>query len=106
MIARYAKRNLMRFFRADAAFSIPAIHERLEEAGCFYAIRLPTNAVLRETIAHRLTRPVGQPSQTRIKCFHEDFQYQAQSRETERRVIAKIECPPPWSFLRHRSRHG
>nr|WP_213394550.1 hypothetical protein [Yoonia sp.] len=37
---------------------IPAIYELLEEAGYFYAIWLPANNVLREKIAHRLTRPV------------------------------------------------
>ena len=88
----------MRFLRADAA--IPAIYERLEEAGYFYAIRLPANAVLREKIAHRLTRPVGRSSQTRVKCFYEDFHYQAQSRESERRVIAKVEWHPGELFPR------
>ena len=100
VIARYARRHLMRFLRADAAFAIPAIYERLEEAGYFYAIRLPANAVLREKIAHRLTRPVGRPSQTRVKCFHEDFHYQAQSRESERRVTAKVEWHPGELFPR------
>ena len=102
MIARYARRDLMRFFRADAALAIPAIYNRLEEAGYFYAIRLPANAVLREKIAHRLTRPVGRPSQTWIKRFYEDFHYQAQSWDRERRVIAKVEwhpgsCSPAWA---------
>jgi len=32
---------------ADAAYASPAIYARLEEAGYFYAIRLPANAVLR-----------------------------------------------------------
>jgi hypothetical protein len=41
--------------------AIPAIYARLEEAGYFYAIRLPANNVLREKIAHRLTRLVGRP---------------------------------------------
>jgi len=94
VIARYAKRDLMRFFRADAAYANPAIYARLEEAGYFYAIRLPANAVLREKIAHRLTRPVGRPSLTKVKRFFEDFHYQAQSWEDERRVIAKIEWHP------------
>ena len=66
VIARYAERDLCgRFFRADAAYAIPAIYERLEEARFFYAIRLPANNVLREKIAHRLTRPVGRPSPVR-----------------------------------------
>ncbi|MDU8913741.1 IS1380 family transposase [Aestuariicoccus sp. MJ-SS9] len=100
VIARYAKRNLMRFFRADAAYASPAIYARLEEEGYFYAIRLPVNAVLREKIAHRLTRPVGRPSLTKVKRFYEDFHYQAQSWEDERRVIAKIEWHPGELFPR------
>jgi hypothetical protein len=100
VIARYAKRDLMRFFRADAAYASPAIYARLEEAGYFYAIRLPANAVLREKIAHRLTRPVGRPSLTKVKRFYEGFHYQAQSWEDERRVIAKIEWHPGELFPR------
>ncbi len=100
VIARYAKRDLMRFFRADAAYANPAIYARLEEAGYFHAIRLPANAVLREKIAHRLTRPVGRPSLTKVKRFFEDFHYQAQSWEDERRVIAKIEWHPGELFPR------
>ena len=94
VITRYAKRDIMRFFRADAAYAIPALYERLEEAGYFYAIRLPSNAVLKEKIAHRLTRPVGRPSQTKVKRLYEDFEYQAQSWDKPRRVIAKIEWHP------------
>ena len=88
VIARYAKRDIMRFFRADAAYAIPAIpaiDERLEEAGYFCAIRLPTNAVLRSRIAHRMTRPVGRPSLTKIKRLYEDFEYQAASWDKPRR---------------------
>ena len=59
VIARYAERDIMRFFRADAAYAMPAIYERLEEAGYFYAIRLPANAVLKDKIAHRLAQPWG-----------------------------------------------
>lgn len=100
VIARYAGRDLLRFFRADAANAIPAICQRLEEAGYFHAIRLPANAVLREKIAHRLTRPVGRPSQTKVKRLYEDFEYQAQSWDKPRRVIAKIEWHPGELFPR------
>jgi len=41
-----------------------------------------------------MTRPVGRPSQTKVKRLYEDFSYQAQSRDKERRVIAKIEWRP------------
>jgi len=67
-IARYAKRDLMRFFRADAAYASPAIYQRLEEVGYYYAIRLPSNAVLRNKVAHLPTRPVDRPSQTRVNA--------------------------------------
>ena len=119
VIARYAGRNLGgRVFRADAivapspsslgpmarlmatpsdngdAYAISALYARLEETGYFYAIRLPANAVLKEKIAHRLTRPVGRPSKSKVKRFYEDFQYQAASWDKPRRVIAKIEWHP------------
>ena len=81
-------------------YAIPAIYERLEEAKYFYAIRLPANNVLREKIAHRLTRPVGRPSQTKVKRFYEDFEYQAASWDKPRRVIAKIEWHPGELFPR------
>ncbi|EFD4947787.1 IS1380 family transposase [Escherichia coli] len=101
VIARYAERDLGgRFFRADAAYAIPAIYERLEEARFFYAIRLPANAVLKDKIAHRLTRPVGRPSLTKVKRFFEEFEYQAASWDKERRVIAKIEWHPGELFPR------
>jgi hypothetical protein len=100
VIARYAERDIMKFFRADAAYATPDLYERLEEADYFYAIRLPANAVLKDKIAHRLTRPVGRPSKTRVKRFYEDFQYQAQSWDKPRRVIAKIEWHPGELFPR------
>ena len=97
----YAERDLGgRFFRADAAYATPAIYERLEEARFFYPIRLPANNALREKIAHRLTRPVGRPSLTKVKRFYEDFEYQAASWDKERRVIAKIEWHPGELFPR------
>lgn len=49
---------------------------------------------MREKIAHRLTRPAGRPSLTKVKRFFEDFHYQAASWCKERRVIAKIEWHP------------
>ena len=101
VIARYATREFGgRFFRADAAYASPAIYARREEAGYFYAIRLPANNVLREKIAHRLTRPVGRHSLTKVKRFYEDFEYQAASWDKPRRAIAKIEWPPGELFPR------
>ena len=60
-IARYAERDIMRFFRGDAAFAIPELYETLEAEGYHYAIRLKKNPVLDKKISHRLSRPVGRP---------------------------------------------
>jgi hypothetical protein len=49
------------YFRADAAFASPDVYEYLENEGIKYAIRLPTNPILQERIAHLLSRPVGRP---------------------------------------------
>jgi len=100
VIERYAQRDIMRFFRADAAFAIPELYETLEAAGYFYAIRLRKNAVLEEQIAHRLTRPVGRPSKTKVKRFYEEFTYQAALWDKPRRVVAKIEWHPGDLFPR------
>ncbi|GGC10436.1 hypothetical protein GCM10011363_28930 [Marivita lacus] len=79
----------MWFFRADAAHAIPALYERLEEADYFYVILLPANNVLREKIAHLLTRPAGRLLQTKVKRFFEDFQYQAASWDKPRGTAAQ-----------------
>ena len=100
VITRYAKRDIMRFFRGDAAFAIPELYETLEAEGYFYAIRLKKNAVLQEKISHRLTRPVGRPSKTKIKRFYETFEYQAASWSKPRQVVAKIEWHPGDLFPR------
>ena len=55
---------------------------------------MPANNVLREKIAHRLTRPVGHPSLAKVKRIYEDFQYQAAFWDKERRVVTKIEWHP------------
>lgn len=100
VIARYAKRDIMRFFRGDAAFAIPELYETLEAEGYHYAIRLKKNAVLDKKISHRLTRPVGRPSKTKIKRLYEVFEYQAASWSKPRWVVAKIEWHPGELFPR------
>jgi len=52
----------------------------------------PANNILREKIAQRLTRPVERAALINVKRFYEDFEYQAASRDKERRVIANIDC--------------
>src|SRR5687767_6097672 len=90
VIARYRGRGLVLYFRGDAAFAKPELYERLEAEGIGYAIRLPTNPVLQERIAHLLTRPVGRPPK-KPQVFHASFTYQAQSWAKPRRIVAKVE---------------
>ena len=93
VVARYRKRKMRRFFRADAAFANPEVYEFLETEGYKYAIRLPANQVLRDRIAHLLKRPVGRPPHE-IRRFYANFSYQAQSWKASRRVVAKVEWHP------------
>ena len=61
VVARYKGRKVRLYFRGDAAFASPEMYEYLEAEGFLYAIRLPTNQILQESIGHLLTRPVGRP---------------------------------------------
>lgn len=99
VMARYANRDILRFFRADAAFALPALYETLEAEGYFYAIRLPANAVLQERIADLLKRPVGRPP-NHVRRVYGDFDYQAGSWGKPRRVLAKVEWHPGELFPR------
>ena len=99
VIARYADKDILRFFRADAAFALPALYKTLEAEGYFYAIRLPTNAVLQDKIADLLKRPVGRPP-NHVRRVYGDFDYQAGSWDKLRRVLAKVEWHPGELFPR------
>ena len=93
VVARYRDRKLRRYFRGDAAFASPDIYEFLEAEGYTYAIRLKANAVLQESIAHLLSRPVGRPP-NHVRRFHASFSYQAGSWDRKRRIVAKVEWHP------------
>jgi Transposase DDE domain group 1 len=90
VVARYRDRAGRRYFRADAAFAAPEVYEYLEAEDFFYAIRLPANQVLQRRISHLLTRPVGRPPKS-VRRYYYSFDYQAQSWDRARRVVAKIE---------------
>jgi hypothetical protein len=84
---------LRRFFRGDADFAAPDIYEFLEAEGFKYAIRLPANNVLQDSIGYLLKRPVGRPP-IEVRRYYANFSYQAQSWKTPRRVVAKVEWHP------------
>ena len=79
--------------RGDAAFASPGIYDYLEAGGVSYAIRLPANTVLQQSIAHLLKRPVGRPPKA-VRHYHASFGYRAASWSRTRRVVAKVEWHP------------
>ena len=89
VVVRYQGRNPRRYFRGDAAFALPDLYEYLEAEGFLYAIRLPKNPILQESVAHLLTRPVGRPP-NHVLRFHASFSYRAGSWDRKRRVVAKV----------------
>ena len=99
VVARYKERDLRRYFRGDAAFASPDINKFLEDEGFLYAIRLPKNQVLLESICHLLTRPVGRPP-NHVRRHYASFSYRAKSWDKARRVVAKVEWHPSELFPR------
>ena len=93
VVERYKATKVRLYFRGDAAFASPDIYEYLEAEGFLYAIRLPANTVLQESIAHLLTRPVGRPP-NHVRRYYANFSYQAGSWNKKRRVVAKVEWHP------------
>ena len=93
VVERYRERDLRRYFRGDAAFASPDIYEFLEAGGFLYAIRLPKNPILQESIGHLLTRPVGRPP-NHVRRYYASFSYRAGSWDKKRRVVSKVEWHP------------
>jgi Transposase DDE domain group 1 len=77
---------------------MPEVYEFLEAERIKYAIRLPANRVLQDSIGYLLKRPVGRPAHHVRRC-HASFSYQAGSWSKPRRVIAKVEGIPK-NFIR------
>jgi hypothetical protein len=90
VVERYRGEAVPKFFRADAAFANPEVYEYLEAEGFLYAMRLPSNAILEDSIRHLLTRPVGRPPRKPIVVYY-CFPYRAKSWNRPRRVVAKVE---------------
>ena len=93
VVERYRERDLRRFFRGDAAFAAPEIHEFPETEGGRYTIRLKADAILQQSIACLPTRPVGRSPDHMIRT-HAGFSHQAGSWDKKRRVVARVERHP------------
>ncbi len=89
MVARYSEETILKFFRTDAAFANPQVYEFLEGETFFYAIRLPSNSVLKGSIVRLLTRPVRRPPKKPVVLYH-SFLYQAGNWDRPRRVVVKV----------------
>ena len=74
-------------------FALPGIYEFLEAEGFRYAIRLPANRVLQDSIGHLLKRPVGRPPKD-VRRYYATFSYRAATWTKPRRVVAKVEWHP------------
>ncbi len=61
VVTRKKARKVRLYFRGDAAFASPEMYEYLEAEGMLYAIRLPANTALQESIVDLLRRPIGRP---------------------------------------------
>src|SRR5262245_31084061 len=72
---------------------MPEVYEFLEAERIKYAIRLPANRILQDSIGYLLKRPVGRPAHHVRRCYA-SFSYQAGSWSQPRRVIAKVEWHP------------
>ena len=91
VVVRYRGKVSRIYFRADAAFAMPAVYEFLEAERIKYVIRLPANPVLEGRIGYLLKRPVGRPP-NEVQRFYANFTYQAGSWIKPRRVIAQYRC--------------
>ena len=58
-----------------------------------YAIRLPANRVLQDSIGHLLKRPVGRPPKD-VRRYYASFSYRAATWTKPRLVVAKVEWHP------------
>ncbi len=93
VLARYADRELMRLFRADAALAVPELYKTPEAEGCSYAVRPGKTAVPESRIAPVLKRPADRPP-THVRGICGDFAYQAASRDKPRRVVTNPPMEP------------
>jgi hypothetical protein len=93
VIASYRDIVKRLYFRGDAAFANPEMYEFLEAGHIGYAIRVPANSVLQRRIGYLLKRPVGRPPHE-VRRYYASFSHRAQSWNTPRRVVAKVEWHP------------
>lgn len=87
--------------RADAGFGLPLMYNTCEENGLSYTFGFSTNTRLRKLTEGLMKQAVGRYEQTKQKArLFECFQYQCDSWEHPRTVVAKAECHAGGTNLR------
>lgn len=87
--------------RADAGFGLPLMYNTCEENGLSYTLGFATNPRLKKLTEGLMQRAVEQYGQTKQKArLFECFQYQCDSWDHPRTVIAKAECHAGGTNLR------
>jgi hypothetical protein len=87
--------------RADAGFGLPLMYKTCEENGLSYTLGFSSNPRLKKLTEGLMQRAVEQYGQTRQKArLFECFQYQCDSWDHPRTVIAKAECHAGGTNLR------
>jgi hypothetical protein len=87
--------------RADAGFGLPVMYKTCEQNGLSYTLGFSTNPRLRKLTEALMQRAVEQYELTKQKArLFECFQYQCDSWEHPRAVIAKAECHAGGTNLR------
>jgi hypothetical protein len=87
--------------RADAGFGLPLMYNTCEENGLSYTLGFSSNPRLKKLTEGLMQRAVEQYEQTGQKArLFECFQYQCDSWEHPRTVIAKAECHAGGTNLR------
>ena len=87
--------------RGDAGFGVPWMYEICEQNGLFYTFGFATNERLKRRTEDLMHRAVQQYDQTREKQrLFQCFEYQADTWEHPRTIVAKAECHSVGTNLR------
>jgi hypothetical protein len=99
---RAAREDVAIHVRGDCGFGVPWMYEICEKTpGITYTFGLAANAVLQRIAQPLMDRAVAQYEQTKVKQrLFMAFEYQAESWDHPRTVIAKAECHAAGTNLR------
>jgi hypothetical protein len=98
---RQQRPDIQIHLRADAGFGLPAMYKVCEENGLSYTLGFSSNARLKTLAEGLMQQAVQQYGRTKEKArLFECFQYQCDSWEHCRTVVAKAECHAGGTNLR------